>query len=182
MTIKAKIIIFIVAVIVLVSCFLLQHLIFDNKIEQLTAIRDMKQTVVQDYASDVYQTDTQSVADKQLLTSVFEKAFTFYNMDDFEAARAFAVSCNLPADFIECFYDTAELSDIYAQSMLDIICKYDSSDIYLLDRADGVAYYYAVVTLDTVKYTNGTFKLAFFIALRDDLTDRFASFVYYDVE
>lgn len=155
----------------------------DRKIAELTIERDDLQIVANDMIADSHRTDKQSAEDIQLLEGVFRNMFTFYNMEEFDAARDFAVRYNVPEIFVESFYSKSELSNMYAESMLEILCRYDSSDIYLLKRDGDTAYYYADVTLNMVKYS-GSFDLGIFVSVKSygDETERITSMLYYYVE
>ncbi len=161
----------------------IQSLIYDNQIAELTAVTEHKQAVADKLIADTHRVDAQGIADAELMIALFDKIFTFYDIEEFEQARAYAVESGLPASFVNNFYSTAELSGMYADAMLDVICKFDSADIYLLDRDGSIGYYYVVVNLDTVKYVNSRFRLAFFITM-DSLateTERFVSMLYYNI-
>lgn len=155
----------------------------DAKIAKLQTICEYKQRTVDALIADAYKTDKQSEIDECYMDAVFDDVFTFYSRDDFDKARSSALEWGLPVSFVNRFYDTAELTGMYADSMLDIMCKYDSADFYLLDRKDDIGYYFAVVKLDTVKYSNSRFELGFFIAIKNHgvETERFSSVVYYNI-
>ena len=161
----------------------IQNKMYDNRIAELETIRNSKQTVADEMIEQAYRTDSQSKVDKNFMNEVFEQIFTFYDYDGFIKARDIAVSYNLPSDFINRFYDTSELTSLYAESMLDIICQYNSADIYLLERSDDVGYYYVTVNLDTVKYSSNRIRLGFFVAMQDHGSelDRFKSIIYYTI-
>ena len=155
----------------------------DNKIGQLEAACEQKRAVVNSMIAAAYHTDEQSEDECEILEKIFENIFTFYDMEDFNAAREAAVSYGLPDDFVNAFYSKDELSNMCAESMIDVMCRYDSSEIYLLDRSDNIGYYYAVVTLNPVKY-GGQFFIGVFVSLETNSDDskRIASFVYYNIE
>ncbi len=179
--------ILVIAAIVLTVSFggvLIQSAIYDNKIVLLQRQLDKKQIIADDLIAKSRRTDTQSVTDKKIISGIFERIFTFYDLEGFEKARSIAVDYNLPTAFVNSFYDTSELSGIYAESMLDIVCKYNSAEIYFLDREEDVGYYYATVKLDTVKYVNSQIEFGFFIAIQDhgDESERIKSLIYYNID
>lgn len=160
-----------------------QSLIYDTQIKELESVVEHKQVVADKLINDTYRVDAQSASDIELMMAMFDKLFTFYDINEFKKAKAYAVESGLPANFVNNFYSTAELSGMYADAMLDVICQFDSADIYLLDRDDNIGYYYVVVNLDTVRYANSRFQLAFFITM-DSLayeTERFVSMLYYNI-
>jgi hypothetical protein len=179
--------ILVIAAIVLTVSFggvLIQSAIYDNKIVLLQRQLDKKQIIADDLIAKSRRTDTQSVTDKKIISGIFERIFTFYDLEGFEKARSIAIDYNLPTSFVNSFYDTSELSGIYAESMLDIVCKYNSAEIYFLDREEDVVYYYATVKLDTVKYVNSQIEFGFFIAIQDhgDEFERIKSLIYYNID
>lgn len=161
----------------------IRSVLLDKQIASLEGTCEVKQSVIDKLMAQAFHTDEQSVSDKKYMETAFSRIFTFYNMDEFDAARDRAIGYGLPKDFVNCFYDKSEMSSIYAESMLDVMCKFKSADFYLLDRDETTAYYYADVKLDTVKYSDSVIELGFFIALRNEGidTERFASVVYYDI-
>lgn len=172
-----------VVIVVSFNGFVIQNKIYDDRISSLALVRDEKQNIAHDLIQKALHTDTQSSIDKQFLNQVFRDIFTFYDMDGFYQARNAAVEYGMPSDFVNSFYDTSELDNQYAESMIDVICQYDSADFYLLDRSDDIGYYYVTVKLDTVKYTSGRFELGFFIDLKSSGNefDRFESVIYYNI-
>jgi len=162
--------------------YFIQNAIYDNEISKLENDIAHKQQVVDEKIGSMIKTDKQIKTDIDFLNYVFENIFTFYNLDEFKEAKETAVSCGLPDAFVERFFSESEFSNMYADAMLDVMCKYDYADIYLLEKADGMSYYYATVKLDMVKY-NRSFELAFFITLQDSETnsDRFVSVIYYGI-
>lgn len=170
----------ILAIIVSVAGYFIQDRLNNAKIENLTAERDKKQNIVVEMKQAAELADEQSTKDKAYIDAVFKQIFTFYNRDGFKHARNTAVDYGLPADFINRFYDAETLSDMYADTMLDVMCEYDSSNIYLLDRDDDFSYYYADVRLNMVKFS-GTISLSFFITIDNDANaERFASIIYFE--
>lgn len=158
---------------------------YDTSIQSLVAKYDSLQKTMQNFEKENLLSDDQSDYDKNFMNAVFERIFTFYNYDDFVEARSQAeVHYKLPSNFINRFYDTTELSGLYAGDMLDIVCEFVSADFFLLDREEDVGYYYAIVELSTVKYSTSSIEIAFFIALADHGEDdeRFRSIVYYNVK
>lgn len=179
--------ILVIAAIALAMSFggvLIQSAIYDNKIVSLQRQLDKKQAIANDLIAKSRRTDAQSVTDKKIINGIFERIFTFYDLEGFEKARNIAVDYNLSTDFVNSFYDTSELSGVYAESMLDIVCKYNSAEIYFLDREEDVGYYYATVKLDTVKYVNSQIEFGFFIAIQDhgDESERIKSLIYYNID
>lgn len=179
--------ILVIAAIVLTASLggvLIQSAIYDNKIVLLQRQLDKKQIIADDLIAKSRRTDTQSVTDKKIISGIFERIFTFYDLEGFEKARSIAVDYNLSTAFVNSFYDTSELSGIYAESMLDIVCKYNSAEIYFLDREEDIGYYYATVKLDTVKYVNSQIEFGFFIAIQDhgDESERIKSLIYYNID
>ena len=68
---------------------------------------------------------------------------------------------------------------MYADTMLDIVCRYDSADIYLLDRDENTSYYYVNMKLNMVK-VSGDIELSFFVTMDNKaITERFLSVIYY---
>ena len=121
---------------------------------------------------------------KEVIREKVKKVLEVVDLEGFEKARSIAIDYNLPTSFVNSFYDTSELSGIYAESMLDIVCKYNSAEIYFLDREEDVGYYYATVKLDTVKYVNSQIEFGFFIAIQDhgDEFERIKSLIYYNID
>lgn len=176
----------VVIVIIVALCFggaMVQTRIYDDRISVLTSLRDDKQSVVDDMIKTAYHADTQNETDVKYMNGVFDRIFSFYDIDSFKKAKAVAVDYGMPTDFVNSFYDTTELSSMYAEAMLDIICQYSSADFYLLDRSEDIGYYYVTVKLDTVKYSSGRIELGFFIALQDHGADdeKFKSVIYYNI-
>lgn len=180
---KVRIFVYIlVTAAIFVGGYVIKLNLYDESIAALTSVRDDKQSVVNDLKEQAQVIDEQSKADKTYIESVFGQIFTFYDLDGFKRARNLAADNAMPADFINSFYDMTTLSDIYADEMLDVVCKYDSADIYLLDRDEHMSYYYANVRLSLVKY-RGTIELSFFITVNNDAgADKFESVIYYEVK
>ena len=170
----------IVTAAIFVGGYVIKLNLYDERIADLTTIRSNKQSVADSLKERAQVIDEQSKTDKAYIESVFGQIFTFYDLDGFKRARNLAADNAMPADFINSFYDMTTLSDIYADEMLDIVCRYDSADIYLLDRDEHMSYYYADVKLSLVKYS-GTIELSFFITVNNDAgADKFASIIYYE--
>lgn len=177
---KRIIVYMILAMIVSVAGYFIQGCLNDAKIDKLTAECDKKQNIAAEMKQAAELADEQSMKDKAYIDAVFKQIFTFYNLDGFKQARNTAVDYDLPTDFINRFYDATTLSDMYADTMLDVMCEYDSSNIYLLDRDDDFSYYYADVCLNMVKFS-GTISLSFFITTDNDVNaERFASIIYFE--
>lgn len=170
----------VIFVVIIAVCAVLHNKSLEKTINELTVKRDELQIIADEMIADSHRIDAQSIEDIQLLDGVFSKMFTFYNMEEFDAARDFAVEYNIPEVFVDAFYNKKELANMYTDSMLEILCRYDSSDIYLLKREDDTAYYYATVTLNTVKYS-GSFDLAIFVSVKSygDERERITSMLYY---
>lgn len=180
---KIFIVIFAVTAVFFVS-FVIRNRVLDNKIKKLTDTYNNRQVTADSMAAEINMTDAHSEHDRAFLEMMFSEIFTFYDADGFEEARQSAGYYNLPADFIDRFYDTSELRDSgYAEAMLDILCQYDSSKLYLINRKDNIGYYVASVTLNTVKY-DSSFDIVLFIALADsgDEGERVKSIVYYNTK
>lgn len=152
----------------------------DNQIEAYEIRNSQLKKTADSLIADSHRTDEQSEEDIQLLDGVFQKMFTFYNITEFDEARDFAVRYNVPDIFVESFYNKSELSSMYADSMLDVLCKYKSADFYLLKRDGDTAYYYADVALSLVKFS-GSFDLGIFVSVKScgDETERITSMIYY---
>lgn len=185
---KRFVLIFFVAIVLIIalSAGVIYRLhIYDTNIQTLAVKYDSLQKTVQSFEQEALLSDDQSSYDKKFMNAVFERIFTFYSYDDFLEARSQAETYyKLPSNFINRFYDTTELSGLYAEDILDIVCEFVSADFFLLDREEDVGYYYAVIELSTVKYSTSSIKMAFFIALADHGEDgeRFRSIVYYNVK
>lgn len=180
---KVVIVIFAVTAIFLVS-FAVRNRVLDNKIKMLNDIYAAKRAIADSMAAEIDAADSRSEYDKTFLETMFSKLFTFYSIDDFKEAKKIAGYYNLSDDFINSFYDMTELTDNgYAESMLDILCEYDSSKLYLINRKDNIGYYVATVTLSTVKY-NSNFDIVLFIALADNggEHERVRSIIYYNIK
>ncbi len=181
-----EIIVFITVVCAVMSAgFFIRNLLLDRKIEQLETTLATNNETIKSYAYDnARKTDLQSETDIKFMQYVFDEIFTFYDIEDFKRARNNALAYGFPESFVNNFYDMSELaSSMYTEAMLDIMCKYESSEFYLLDRYDGVGYYFGVITLNTVKY-NTSFPIAVFVSISDsgDETERMQSIVYYNVD
>ncbi len=164
--------------------FGIRFMFLDREIDRLNNELAQRTIVMTNMQSTAGLTDLQFEADKKFLDEMFGDIFTFHNENEFDGAKQNAETYALPSNFISVFYDKTELTDnIYGDAMLDILCEYSSSDLYLLDRQDNIGYYYAVVTLDTVKY-NSDFRLGLFISLADsgDICDRVGSLVCYSID
>lgn len=176
-------VIIVIAVISIASIigFFIRNAYLDKQIAILENECLQKQAIAESMLTEINLTDEQSVQDKEFLETMFNEIFTFYDMDGFDNARINAVCYGLPQRFIDRFYDTSELSSsLYAEAMLDVMCKYDSSSLYLLDRDDDTGYYLAKVTLDSVKY-NSSFEIAIFVSLAEsgDENQRIRAMTYY---
>lgn len=176
---KRLIILLALIVVLGVVCYFVQIFSYDNQIRKLKTVLDEKQAVATELKEQAFALDEQSVADKEHMEAVFGQIFTFYDLDGFKRARNLAADFGLPADFINGFYDMSVLDDIYADTMLDIVCRYDSADIYLLDRDNDTSYYYVNMTLNMVK-VSGDIKMSFFVTMDNKATtERFLSVIYY---
>lgn len=175
-----RLIVIIVSVIVLgIVCYFIQTNSYDSQIAELKAVLDAKQTVAAELKEKAFAADEQSVKDKAYMEAVFGQIFTFYDLDGFKRARNLAADCAMPVDFINSFYDMTTLDDIYADTMLDIVCRYDSADIFLLDRDENVSYYYVNMRLSMVE-VSGNIEMSFFITMDNKATtERFLSVIYY---
>lgn len=175
-----RLIIILASIVVLgVVCYFVQMFSYDNQIRKLKTVLGEKQAVATELKEQAFALDEQSVADKEYMEIVFGQIFTFYDLDGFKRARNLAADFGMPADFINSFYDMSVLDDIYADTMLDIVCRYDSADIYLLDRDDDTSYYYVNMTLNMVK-VSGDIKMSFFVTMDNKATtERFLSVIYY---
>lgn len=154
----------------------------DDQIKSLEAQRDNLQVTYNTLLMQEDFTDVYYAKDKAFLDEMFDDIFTFYDEDEFYGAREQAKAYGLPDGFIDLFYDTTELTGAFV-NMLDIICQYNSSDLYLLDRQDGIGYYVAIVDLDMVKYQE-SIQIGIFIALsEDDNSDfgRVKSMIYFEM-
>lgn len=154
----------------------------DKQIKSLEAQRDDLQVTYNTLLMQEDLTDIYYANDKAFLDRMFDDIFTFYDENGFYGAREQAKAYGLPEGFIDLFYDTTELTGAFT-NMLDIICQYNSSDLYLLDRQDGIGYYVAIVDLDMVKYQE-SIQIGIFIALsEDDNSDfgRVKSMIYYEM-
>lgn len=177
--------IFIVIFAITIASFIgfgIRSRILDNKIKSLTNTYNIRQATVDNIYAEINISDAQSERDRAFLEMMFSEIFTFYDIDDFKAAKDNAKHYGLSDDFINRFYDMGELNDsAYAEAMLDVLCKYESSDLYLIERRDNIGYYIAVVTLDTVKYNN-SFDIVLFLTLADsgEENDRVKSIIYYN--
>lgn len=162
-----------------VVCYLVQMGSYDSQIRELKTVLDKKQTIAAELKERAFASDEQSVKDKEYMEIVFGQIFTFYDLDGFKRARNLAADCGMPADFINSFYDTSVLDDMYADTMLDIVCRYNSADIYLLDRDENTSYYYVNMKLNMVK-VSGDIELSFFVTMDNKATtERFLSVIYY---
>ena len=162
--------------------FGIRNRILDNKIKSLTNTYNTKQATADSIYSEINISDAQSESDLVFLELMFSEIFTFYDLDDFKDAKENAKQYGLSDDFVDRFYDMSELNEsAYAESMLDVLCKYSSSDLYLIERRGNIGYYIAVVTLDTVKYNN-SFDIVLFLTLTDsgEENERVRSIIYYD--
>lgn len=176
-----KIFVIIMAVcVVMILTAVLHSKSLDKQISKLEEQRTELQTIANDVIAESRHIDSQSQSDIKLLEEVFSNMFTFYNEDDFDAACEYARRHGVPELFVSSFYDKSELGSMYADAMLDILCHYESADIYLLNRNDEAAYYYADVTLNMVSY-DSTFNLGIFVSLKNDgvETERITSMLYY---
>lgn len=164
-----------------VAGFGIRSVILDNNIKALESEYSRLQAITDNLRREIDASDSRSSQDKIFLDNMFGEIFTFYDINEFRDAKVNAKSYGLPEAFIEKLYDTTELSSsAYAESMINVMCRYDSSDLYLLGRNDNVGYYVAIVNLKTV---NSSFSLALFITLADsgDLNERVKSIVYYNI-
>lgn len=180
---KIGIVIFLLTIGSFLGMFLRLKLL-DDQIKSLQDKHERIQEIADELVSAALHTDSQSKTDITYMNTVFEHIFTFYDLDGFEKAKQEAIEYGLPVSFVNRFYDTAELTGAYAEAMLDVMCKYNSADFYLLDRQGDEGIYYAVVVFDTVKYSNSQFKIAFFIGLKDhgSEVDRFTFVDYFSLE
>lgn len=180
---KIIIVIFAVTAVFLVS-YIIRSRVLDNKIKTLNDTYTAKQAIADNMAAEINAADSRSEYDRYFLETMFSELFTFYNLDDFKKAKENAGYYGLSDDFISSFYDMTELTDNgYAESMLDILCEYESSKLYLINRKDNIGYYVATVTLGTVKY-NSNFDIVLFIALADSggEHERVKSIIYYNTK
>lgn len=162
--------------------FGIRSVILDKKIKALDVEYSKKQAIADNMAAEINAKDSVSEQDKVFFDTMFSEIFTFGNISEFRDAKANAKSYNLSEDFVERLYDTSEYSQsAYAESMLSVMCQYDSAKLYLLGRENGTGYYVADVTLKTVKYSSD-FHLILFVVLADsgDLNQRVKSIVYYN--
>lgn len=174
-------IVIIVIMIFSVVGFGIRCIILNNKIAILEDEYRRKQAIADSMKRSIDVSDSHSEQDRIFLENMFGEIFTFYDISEFRDAKVNAKSYNLPEAFIARLYDTTELSSsAYAESMIEVMCKYDSSDLYLLGRSNDIGYYVAIVNLKTV---NSSFRLALFITLADsgDLNERVKSIVYYNI-
>lgn len=182
---ELKLIIAIAAVgVIFAAGFGIRFMFLNREINRLNDTLAQRTEIMNSMQSVAGLTDSQFEADKKFLDEMFGDIFTFHNETEFDGAKQNAETYALPSNFVNPFYDKTELTDnIYGDAMLDILCEYSSSDLYLLDRQDNIGYYYAVVTLDTVKY-NSDFKLGLFISLADsgDIYERVGSLVCYSID
>ena len=98
--------ILVIAAIVLTVSFggvLIQSAIYDNKIVLLQRQLDKKQIIADDLIAKSRRTDMQSVTDKKIISGIFERIFTFYDLEGFEKARSIAIDYNLPTSFVNSF-------------------------------------------------------------------------------
>lgn len=170
---------------IFISGFFIRNLLLHREIERLENIVSTNEETIRQYAfANGDRTDEQSKTDIKFMQYVFNEIFTFYDLEDFKRAKKNATEYGLPESFVESFYDTSELSSsVYSEAMLDVMCKYESSDFYLLERSEGIGYYFGLIELNTVKY-NTTFSIAVFVSIRDsgDETERIQSIVYYNID
>lgn len=182
---KFVIIKFIVPVAAVLCVFIvgavIRHIYLSNQIKELAAYFETLNSQADEMEQQINISDAQSKTDKAFLDIMFDDIFTFYSEDDFDGAKQMAESYNLPKNFVESFYDKSELNSGYAE-MLDIMLKYDSCDLYLIERSNSVGYYIAVVNLDLVKYSD-KIQMAFFIALGEngDISERVYSMACYNI-
>ena len=173
-----------IAAIIAIIGFIFREKVYDNRIAELEEEYNRIQATAESVFLEINLTDLQYEKDKDFLDTMFDEIFTFYSIDDFNVAKTDAKSYGLPDGFINRFYDTTDYtSSLYGEAMLKVMCRYDASDLYLLDRQDNVGEYLAIVTLNNVEY-NSTFKLALFISLADsgDMNERVQSMVYYMIQ
>jgi len=162
--------------------FGIRNIILDKKIKVLETEYSKNCTIADGMAAEIDASDSKSKQDKAFLDNMFDEIFTFSDISEFKDAKMNAKSYNLSEDFIERLYDMSEYtSSAYAETMLSVMCKYDSANLYLLGRNGNIGYYVADVNLKTVKYTS-EFRLILFITLADsgDLNERVKSIVYYN--
>lgn len=173
-------IVIIFAVILFAVSMILQGRSYDKQIEQLSETYAEKQQEADNLVQNVDIVDEQLQKDKAFLEIMFDEIFTFHDIDEFDGAMQNAMTYNLSDRFIANFYDKSELNGGYADALLDVLCEYDSSELYLLERSNNIGYYVADVTLDTVKY-NSSFRIILFIAIADsgDVNERIQSIIYY---
>ena len=180
-------IITVIAVFVLIASvsFGIRCNILDEKIKKLSDIDSQKSAELEKMRIDACSVNNKRVDnDMKYLNLVFSEIFTFYNMTDFNNAKQSAVEYGLPDEVIYNLFNTYDFEqDLYAETMTKVACRYDSSDIYLLEEKDGNAFYIANIKINLVNY-DASFNILLFITLSDgdDIDNKIKSAVYYQVK
>lgn len=153
--------------------------ILNSEIKKLETQRDEISTTLESLISNTSLSSSNYINDKKYFELMFNEIFTFYNIDDFDNAKRTAYEYGLPESFVESFYNKKELTNSdYTGASIDVVCKYDSAEYFLLQETDsGERYYMINVKLDMVKF-NYLINLMFFIEVTNG-ESRVKSMIYY---
>ena len=163
--------------IILSAGFFITVSVYNNQINDLQQQIQETTDDIKAIKQELNISDARIESDKQKLELMFESIFTFDGIDSFRQAKRHAVELyKLPSDFVNIFYDETELDVINADTMLEVLCEYNNSDLIFLDKSDGLYAYACIVNLSLVRYDNPVDLLLFF---EIDEDGNIPSFVYY---